>query len=40
MHHLTTYLWLMSQQAAAGQTLAGTPHQLDADWVSTGPAHI
>ena len=39
MHHLTTYLWLMSQQVA-GQTAAGTTYQLDADCVSTGPAHI
>ncbi|MGA7629118.1 MAG: lipase family protein [Terriglobales bacterium] len=40
MHHLTTYLWLMSQQALAGETGAGTAYQLDADCVSTGPAHI
>jgi hypothetical protein len=39
MHHLTTYLWLMSQQVA-GQTAASTTYQLDADCVSTGPAHI
>lgn len=30
MHHLTTYLWLMSQQIT-GQTAAGTAYQLDAD---------
>jgi hypothetical protein len=39
MHHLTTYLWLMNQQVA-GQNAASTAYQLDADCVSTGPAHI
>lgn len=40
MHHLTTYLWLMSQQAATGQTAPVNTYQLDADCVATGPAHI
>ena len=40
MHHLTTYLWLMSQQAAAAQPLGSTTYPLDADCVATGPAHI